>query len=79
MCTGIKIILKDASQHGVVVPNNRYGHYPLCKFLANPFICCCNIILLQPELIENFPRKNRIFSHSQGGAGALSLSECNKH
>ena len=49
------MILKYVIQHGVVVPNNRYGHYPLCKLLATPYLCCCNFIFLQPELIAYPP------------------------
>ena len=38
----------------------------LCNFLANPFVCCCHLILLQTEVLQIV-------------LGSFLLSECNKH
>ena len=38
LCPVITMILKYVSQNGVALPNNRDGNYPLCNFLATPFL-----------------------------------------
>ena len=45
MCPGITMIVKDVSQNGVDIPNNRGGNCPLYTFLATPFICCYGFII----------------------------------
>ena len=40
VCTGITMITKDISHHGVAVPKNRSRHYLVYNFLATLFLCC---------------------------------------
>ena len=44
----------DVSKNGVAVPDNRGVNQFFRKFLAAPFKLFCHIILLQPELTEEF-------------------------
>ena len=53
------MIIRDVSQHSFVVPNKKYGRYPLCEFLVTLFLCCCYIILLKPELVLDSPMKHQ--------------------
>ena len=73
------MIIEYLSKHGVVVPKNRDGNYPPLKILCNSIYLLLSSYLATIRAYFRLTHKNIIFSYSQGGVGALSLSEYDKN
>ena len=55
------MIIKDVSQHGVVVPNNIYGNYPLCNLFSSYLAATISYCRFTPQEYNIFtsPRQVR--------------------